>query len=121
VPGVGEGDASAGDQKPEREVEVPRLRDQRGECHAAADEDDPEAQHPPRALLVHEHAEERRADGRDHESDRERAGREPAIPAELVEDRRVQQRERGPRVDADSHGDKRHRHHDPTVEEGKSH
>src|SRR5207249_4277315 len=51
----------------------------------------------------------------------ERARGHAALPAELVEDRREEQREGGPRVDADGHGDEGHGHDQPAVEEGQSH
>ena len=52
-------------------------------------------------------------------ADREGAGDRRPVPAELVEDRREEQREGGPRVDPDRHRDERHRHDHPAVEEGQ--
>ena len=51
----------------------------------------------------------------------ERTGGDAALPSELANDRRKEQRERGARVDADRHGDERHRDDQPAVEEGKTH
>jgi hypothetical protein len=48
-------------------------------------------------------------------------GGDAAIPSELADDRRKEQRERRPRIDADRHGDERHHDDQPAVEEGKMH
>src|SRR5205814_9751578 len=49
------------------------------------------------------------------------AGGDAALPAEFGDDRRKEQRERGAGVDADSHGDERHRDDNPAVVERKRH
>src|SRR5947209_5763090 len=51
----------------------------------------------------------------------ERARRYAALPAELIDDGRKEQRKRGAGIDADRHGDERHDNDDPAIEEGKPH
>src|SRR3954470_17539825 len=51
-------------------------------------------------------------------SEREGAGGEAAVPAELVEDRREQQREGGAGVDRDPHRHERHRDEQPAIKNG---
>src|SRR5262249_61002295 len=63
-------------------------------------------------------AEHRAESPGDQEPERECAGGEPARPAELVEDRRKQQRENRARVDADAHRDERDGTDDPAEEHG---
>jgi hypothetical protein len=91
----------------------------RGQPEARAHERHAEQHHVARAAPVHEAAEERTEERRDQEAERERAGGDAARPAELVEDRRKQEREGGARVDADAHGDERDRDDGPAVEEWK--
>src|SRR6185436_7686289 len=70
---------------------------------------------------VHEPAQPGRERRGDYEADGERARGEPALPAELVENGREEERERGSRVDPDGHGDEGGGHHHPAVEERKPH
>src|SRR5438034_461933 len=59
-------------------------------------------------------------DRRDEKAEGECAGRHAPLPAELVEDRREEQREGGACVDAHAHGDEGDGHDDPAVEEGRT-
>lgn len=78
-------------QHAERRVEVPGCFDQRGEEQAEAQQRDPAFDHHARAVLVHDAANRRADDGRGQEAERERAGRETAVPAELVDQRRQEE------------------------------
>src|SRR5207237_8610432 len=69
-----------------------------------------------RAWPAHQPAQYGAEDRRGQEPERERAGREPARPAELVENRRKHQRERRARVDADAHRYERDGDDHPAVE-----
>ena len=62
-------------------------------------------------------SDERGDQRRDEEPKREHAGDHAAFPAELIEDRRKQERERRAGVDADRHGDEGRRDDDPAVED----
>ena len=119
--GVAETDAAAAHHHPEGGVEVPGLAHQGGQHQPGRHEADAHLQHHPRPAAVHQPAEGRAQHRRDEKPERERAGRHPALPAELVEDRREEQGEGGARVDADAHGDEDDAHDDPAVEEGQAH
>src|SRR5688500_8824344 len=85
--------------------------------HANAGKANPDLERDARTVAIHEAAEQRAEESRDQETERERARGDAALPAELVEDRREEQRERGARVDAHAHGDERHGDDDPAVKE----
>src|SRR6266478_4319570 len=59
--------------------------------------------------------------GRDEEPERKGAGGDAAVPAELVQDRREEEREGRARVDADAHRDERGRDEQPAIVEGQAH
>jgi hypothetical protein len=88
---------------------MPGRAGARSQPEAGAHEGHAEQHDGARPAPVHEPAEERTEKCRDEEPEREGAGGDAARPAELVEDRREQEREGGPRVDADAHGDERDR------------
>ncbi len=119
--GIAEADAARADQHADREIEMPWLRRQRREQQPAAHQRDAELHHRARTEAIH-HAPDQRTDGtRYHEAERESARGDAALPSELGNDRRKEQRERRPRIDADRHGDERHDDDQPAVEEGKMH
>ena len=119
--GIAEAHAACADHHADREIEMPGLRRQRREQQPAAHQRDAELHHPTRPEAIH-HAPDQRTDGpRYHKAEGKRAGGDAALPPELGNDRRKEQRERGARIDADRHGDERHHNDQPAVEEGKTH
>ena len=119
--GIAGAHAARADQHADREIEMPGLRRQRREQQAAAHQRDAEFHHRARTEAIH-HAPDQRTDGTgNHEAKGKRARGDAAIPSELADDRRKEQRERRPRIDADRHGDERHRNDQPAVEERKTH
>jgi hypothetical protein len=100
---------------------MPRLAGQRRQQQPYRHQADAELHHRARADPVHHAAEHRAQDRRDHEAEGERASGDAAIPMELVEDRREQQRESGAGVDADAHGDKYDGDDHPAVEKWQTH
>ena len=117
--GIAEADAAGADHDADGHVEMPGLCRQRRQQQPSRHQRDAEFHHRARAGAIHQPADQRADGAGNHEAERERAGRDPALPAELVDDRRKEQRKRGARVDPDRHGDERHRDDDPAVEEGK--
>ncbi len=118
--GIAETNAARADQHTDRQIEMPWLRRQRRQQQPAAHQRDAELHHPARTEAIH-HAADQRTDGsRYHKAERERARGEATVPPELADDRRKEQRERGPRIDADRHGDEGHHNDQPAVEERKS-
>src|SRR5207245_1323289 len=81
--------------------------------HAHLDDDS-------RTAAIHQPTDQRAEDRRDEKAERERARGHAALPPELVEDRREEERERGTGVDADRHGDEAGGHDDPAVEDGRA-
>ncbi len=119
--GIAETDAAGADHDTDGEIEMPRLGRQRRQQQANPHQRDAKLHHPARTEAVHQTADQRAHDRGHHKAEREGAGRDAALPAELADDRRKEQRERGTCIDADRHGDERHRHDHPAVEKGKPH
>jgi hypothetical protein len=119
--GIAEAHAARADQHADREIEMPGLRRQRREQQTAAHQRDAKLHHPARTEAIHQAADQRTDGTRYHKAEGEGARGDPTLPSELGNDRRKEQRERRPRIDADRHGDKRHRDDQPAVEEGKTH
>lgn len=119
--GITEADAARADHDADGEIKMPGLRRQRRQQQSAAHQRDPDLHHRARTVAVHHPADQRTDDAGNHEAEGKRAGGDAAFPAELADDRRKEQRERGPRIDADRHGHERHRDDGPAVEEGKPH
>src|SRR3989441_11726751 len=117
--GIAQTDAAPADEDAERGVEMPRLPHQRGqqqpgghETHARLDQDS-------RPTAIHQAAKGGAQNGGDEKAEGECTGRYAPLPAELVEDRREEQREGGARVDPHAHRDESDGHDDPAVEEGQ--
>ena len=119
--GIAETHAARADQHADREIEMPGLRRQRRQQQPAAHQRDAELHHPARPEAIHHAADQRTDGGGYHKAEREGARGEATLPSELADDRRKEQRERRPRIDADRHGDERHHNDQPAVEEGKTH
>jgi hypothetical protein len=117
VPRVAQTHGAAGDQHAERQVEMPRRGHERRQPEPGADHRDAEQHDRARPAPIDQPAEDRAEDPRHQEAEREGAGGEPARPAELVKNRREQQREHGARVDADAHRDEGDGDDDPAVED----
>ncbi len=93
--GIAEADAAGADQHADGQIEMPWLRRQRRQQQARRHQRDAEFHHAAGAEAVH-HPADQRADGRgNHKAEREGAGGDAALPAELGDDRRKDQRERG--------------------------
>src|SRR6185312_1286729 len=75
--------------------------------------------HRARTGAIHQTADQRAHEARYDKTEGEGARSDAALPAELVQDRREEQRERGARVDADPHRDEGDGDDDPAVEERK--
>ena len=91
------------DQHAERGVELPRLLDHgRRRAGRRVIRHTPLLDHEARAVAVDQPADERAEHRRDQEAEGERAGGQAAVPAELVDERRQQQREGRARRDARS-------------------
>ena len=119
--GIAEADAAGADQHADGEIEMPGLRRQRRQQQPSCHQRHPKLHHPARTKPVH-HPADQGTDGRgDHEAEREGPRGDAALPAELIDDRRKEQRERGARIDADRHGHEGDDDDDPAVEEGKAH
>ena len=120
--GIAEADAAGADQHADGEIEMPGLRRQRRQQHArlaiSATPSSITARGPKRSIIRPINGTDRAGD---QEAEREGTGGDAALPAELVDDRRKEQRERRARIDADRHGDERYRDDRPAVEEGKPH
>ena len=115
--GIAQADAAAAHQQAERRIELPRLLHQRRQQQSGADQHHAQLVHDQRATPIHQPAKRWAHDRRDDEAERECAGRRAAIPAELVEDRREQQRERGARIHRHAHGDEDDGDDHPAIEE----
>jgi hypothetical protein len=100
---------------------MPWLRRQRRQQQPAAHQRDAKLHHPARTEAIHHAADQRTDDGGYYKAERERTRGKASLPPELTDDRRKEQRERRPRIDADRHGDEGHRNDQPAVEEGKMH
>ena len=110
-------DAAADHQQADGGVEMPGLGDECGEVEAGGDQHRAERDHQARAITIDQGADQRRVEHRGEEADGEGRRGGAARPAELVQDRRVEQRKRGPRIDRDAHRDEGHGDHHPAVEE----
>ena len=119
--GVAETDAAGADHDADGQIEMPWLRRQRREQHAARHQRDAKLHHGAGADAIHQPADQRTHDAGNHKAEREGARRDAALPAELIDDRRKEQRKGGAGVDADRHGDEGHGDDDPAVKEGKPH
>ncbi len=115
VRGVGHHVGAAADQEAKRRVEVPWLLDGRGKEQASRHQQHAGQDHEARPAGIHDAADDRAQDRRDQEAEREGSGGKAAIPAELVDQRRHQQRERGPRGHADRHRHERDADDQPAV------
>ena len=113
---IAQAHAAAADQHAQRQVEMPGLAGERRQQQARAHQRDAQLHHHARAGAIHDAAERRAQHRRDEEAEREGAGRDAALPAELVEDRRKQQRESRARIDADAHGDEGDGDDHPAIE-----
>ncbi len=98
---------------------MPRLRGQWRQQQAPRHQRDAELHHGARTGAIHQAADQRADAGRNQKAERERACRDPAFPAELIDDGGKEQRKGGAGIDADRHGDERHGDDDPAVKEGK--
>ena len=76
----------------------------------------PGFEHGPRAEAVHPPAQERAQQRGEDEAEGKGGRGGAAVPAELVDDRREEERERRARIDADRHGDERDSDDHPAVE-----
>ena len=120
VGGIPKTVAAGADEHTERGIEVPRLTHERSQQQPRRHDAHSQLDHDPRPAAIHESADEGAQDRGDQKAEGECAGRQAALPAEFVEDRREEEREGGARVDADRHGDEGDGHDDPTVEEGQA-
>ena len=118
--GVAQTHAACAHQHPEGEIEVPGLRGQRGQNQPPARDHDADERHPAWATRIHEPAKRWAQKSRDQKAERKGAGRHAAIPAELLQDGRKEEREGRACIDAHRHGDEHHRHHDPSIEKRQS-
>ena len=118
--GIAETHTPRPDQHADGEIEMPGLRRQRRQQQPATHQRDAELHHPARTEAIHHAADQRTDASGDHEAEGESARREATVPSELADDRRKEQRERSPRIDADRHGDEGHHNDQPAVEEGKT-
>ena len=109
--------AARADQHTQRDVKVPGLVDQRGEQQSDRHQAHAQLHHDPRAVAIHQAAEQGAQNCRNEETERERTRRHAAFPAELIEDRREQQRKRGARADTHAHRHERDGDDHPAVEE----
>ena len=121
LPGIPQAHAAPADQHPDGQIEVPRLGRERRQQEAGRHQYRAQLHHRARAEAVHHPPDQRAEDAGDDETERKRAGRYAAIPVELVEDGRKQQRERGAGVHADSHRHERDGDDDPAIEERHPH
>jgi hypothetical protein len=80
---------------------MPGLRRQRRQQQPAAHQRHAKLHHRARSEAVHHAPDQRTGNARRHEAERKRAGCDAAVPAELADDRRIEQRERGARIDAE--------------------
>jgi hypothetical protein len=103
VTGVAKAHRAAGHEHAERQIEMPGRRHERSQAEPGADHHDAQQHDRARTAPVDQAAQHGPENRRGQETERERTGREPARPAELVQDRREHQRERRARVDADAH------------------
>jgi hypothetical protein len=119
--GVAETDAARADHDPDGEIEMPWLRRQRRQQHAACHQRDAKLHHRPRAGAIHQAADQRTDYPGDQKSERERARGDAAFPSELVDDRGKEERKTGTRVHPDRHRDECDHDDDPAVKERKPH
>src|SRR2546428_676883 len=103
----------------ERGVEMPRLGHRRGQQQPGGHEPPAQLDHDSRPTGIHQAAKGGAQNGGDEKAEGECTGRYAPLPAELVEDRREEQREGGARVDPHAHRDEGDGHDDPAVEEGQ--
>ena len=119
--GIAKAHAAGADQHADRQVQMPRFAGQRREQEACRHHYHAQLHHGARSRAVHQAAHQRAEDRRDHEAERKGAGRHAALPAELIDDRCEQERERRARIHADPHRHEGDRDDDPAVEEGEAH
>ena len=119
--GIAEADAPRADHDADGDVEMPGLGRQRRQQHAARHQGDAEFHHDTGAGAIHQAADQRTDGAGNQEAERKRPRRDPAFPAELVDDRRKEQRKRGAGIHPDRHGDESHADDDPAVKEAKPH
>ena len=98
---------------------MPRLLRERRQQQPGGHQGDARLHHQAWPGPVHQAADQRTEDGRNHEAEREGARRHAALPAELAEDGRKQQGKGGADVDADAHADEDDSNDQPTVKEGR--
>src|SRR5262249_55325814 len=108
VPRVAQAHGAAGDEHAERQVEMPRRAGARASPRPAHTRATPSSMtaRGPRRSVSRPRGGPRSAEAK---NPNEKAPAVTPRPAELVENRREQEREGGPRVDADAHGDERDR------------
>src|SRR5262249_35911423 len=105
------------DKHTERGIQVPWLVHQWGQHQPSGHESHPHLDYYPWSTAIHQAADAGAQSRRDEEAKRERPSCDASLPAELVEDRREEQRKGGACVDAHAHRDEGHSHNDPAVEE----
>jgi hypothetical protein len=114
---IGEAIDPAAAHRAERQVKLPRLARQGREQQPRGHRDDADLDNQPRPAPVDHPADKRRDQRREQKAERKHARRDAAIPAEILQHWRVEQREGGPRVDPDRHRHKRDADQHPAVEE----
>src|SRR2546428_5342571 len=98
---------------------MPRLAHQRGQQQPGGHEPHAQLDHDSGPTAIQQAAKEGAQTGEDEKAEGDCTGRYAPLPAELVEDRREEQREGGARVDPHAHRDEGDGHDDPAVEEGQ--
>ncbi len=99
---------------------MPGLSREGGQQQAGRGGGDADFHHEARPTAVHQPPQQRAEHRGDDEAERESARGHAALPAELIEDRRKEQRESRARVDADGHRDEDDGDDEPAVEEGQA-
>ena len=112
---VGHHVGAAAHQHAEREIELPRPLDRRRERQPGGEHQHAGQNHDARPTHVQDAPDHRAYDRRHQKTEREGAGGEAAIPAELIDQRRHQQGERGPGGHAQGHRHKRDADDHPAV------
>ena len=117
LPGIGEAIDPAADQRAQGQIKLPWLMHQCCQQQSGAHQHRADLNHQPRSAQIHQPPDHRRDDRGHQKPEREGAGGHAALPAELVEDRRKQQRKGGAGVDPDRHRHKGDRDQQPAVKE----
>src|SRR5262249_43178895 len=98
------------DKHTECGIQVPWLVYQWGQHQPSGHESHPHLDYCPWPTAIHQAADAGAQGRRDEEAKRKRPSRHASLPAELVENRREEQRKGGARVDAQAHSDKGNSH-----------